>query len=166
MEGSLWQGKFRTELEVEENSLNLKYNSNKIDMLKHQMKDPDISTVLRWKRNDARPSPDTLCPQSHIIKCLMYDWSKLFIDKEGVLRCKAGNNIQTVLPKSLQSIVLHELHNEMVHVGTEKVLLFARDRFFGPHMQIDIESYDNKKCCCIKQNKPVVNQIVHPHRLS
>ena len=147
-----------TELEAEKNNSDQKNDSNKIDMLKHQMEDSDIAAVLRWKRNDAKPPPDVIRPQSHTTKRLIYDWSKLFIDKDGLLRRKCGNKTQIILPKSLQSMVLHELHDEMGHVGAEKVLLLTRDRFFWPHMQRDIEFYVNKKCRCIKQKKPVMHQ--------
>ena len=147
-----------TELEAKKNSSDQKNISSKIDMLKHQMEDPDICAVLKWKRNDAKPSPGVIRLQSHTIKHLIYDWSKLFINKDGLLRCKCGNKTQIILPKSLQSMVLHELHDEMGHVGAEKVLLIARDRFFWPHMQRDIKFYVNKKCRCIKRKKPVVHQ--------
>ena len=104
-------------------------------MLKHQMEDPDIAAVLRWKTNDAKPSPDVIRPQSHTTKRLIYDWSKLFIDKDGLLRRKCGNKAQIILPKGLQSMVLHELHDEMGHVGAEKVLLATYKR------QIFLASY-------------------------
>ncbi len=110
-----------------------------IDMLKHQTQDPDIATVLKWKKNDTKPSPEIIRRQSHITKRLIYDWTKLFIDNDGLLRRKSGNKTQIVLPKNLQPIVLRELHNEMGHVGADKVLLLTRDRFFWPHMQRDIE---------------------------
>ena len=45
-----------TEFDVEKNSSDRKNCSSNIDMLKHQMQDPDIATVLRWKRNDVKPS--------------------------------------------------------------------------------------------------------------
>ena len=40
----------------------------------------------------------------------------------------------------------------------EKVLSLARDRFFGPHMQDDIQLYVNTKCRCLKQRKPTLHQ--------
>ena len=146
------------ELEDKQDATDLRDASNKLDILKHQLQDPDIAAVVGWKRHDRKPSSDEIRPQSHITKRLIYDWSKLFVDKSGLLQRKYGDKTQIVLPKSLKPIVLHELHNEMGHVGAEKVLLLARSRFFWPHIQKDIEFYVNKKCHCIKQKKPVVHQ--------
>ena len=55
--------------------------SNKLDILKHQMQDLDIAAVVGWKRHDRKPSSDEIRPQSYITKHLIYDWSKLFVDK-------------------------------------------------------------------------------------
>ncbi|KAK5865214.1 hypothetical protein PBY51_016397 [Eleginops maclovinus] len=45
----------------------------------------------------------------------------------------------------------------MGHLGTERVIGLARDRFYWPFMKKDIEAYVTKQCPCIKQKKPVVH---------
>uniref|UniRef100_A0A4W5JIK1 Gypsy retrotransposon integrase-like protein 1 n=1 Tax=Hucho hucho TaxID=62062 RepID=A0A4W5JIK1_9TELE len=44
----------------------------------------------------------------------------------------------------------------MAHLGTERVLNLARERFYWPRMQHDIEHFITKVCKCIKQKKPSV----------
>lgn len=46
----------------------------------------------------------------------------------------------------------------MGHVGAEKVTHLARERFYWPNMQHDIENYVNKRCTCIKQKRPNLPQ--------
>lgn len=64
---------------------------------------------------------------------------------------------QLVIPLQYQSVVLKHLHDHMGHVGAERVLHFARERFYWPHMKKDTEDYITKKCSCINQKKPTVH---------
>lgn len=52
-------------------------------------------------------------------------------------------------------MVLKHLHDDLGHVGTEKVLSLARDRIYWPFIKQDIKAYVIRKCPCIKQKKPV-----------
>ena len=44
----------------------------------------------------------------------------------------------------------------MGHLGVERVLHLARERFFWPHLKRDIEHYDTQVCSCMKQRRPNV----------
>ena len=75
----------------------------------------------------------------------------------GVLYRKTIKHKQIVLPRTFHRTVFQELHNNMGHLGAERVVELARKRFYWPYMQRDIEHYVRKQCCCVKSKQP--NQL-------
>ncbi|CAB3997563.1 Retrovirus-related Pol poly from transposon [Paramuricea clavata] len=72
----------------------------------------------------------------------------------GVLRRKSNAYDQIVLPRKYHSLILKELHDKMGHIGSDRVLHLARDRFYWPRKQSDIEHYVKNQCRCVKQKPP------------
>ena len=111
---------------------------------------PVLCHVNRGRRPDRQPRagehPDTTI--------LLRDWSKLSIDKDGVLCRRSGERSQLVLPRKYHRLVYRELHEEMGHLGAERVIHLARDRCYWPRMQKDIEHYVTNVCRCLQQKKP------------
>ena len=86
----------------------------------------------------------------------MRDWDKLHIDSDGVLRRKTSEHDQIVLPTKYRTLVYRELHDEMGHLGSERVFQLANQRFYWPGMRTDIEHYATRVCQCLKQKRPHV----------
>ena len=69
-----------------------------------------------------------------------------------------------VLPKKYHKRVYEELHENMGHLGAERVMELARERFYWPFMRADITHYVTKVCRCLNQRKPAT-QVNAPLQL-
>ena len=79
------------------------------------------------------------------------DWHKLQVDQtSGILY----RNKQVVLPRKFHRTVYRELHEKMGHLGLERVLAVARERFCWLNMRRDIDHYIYNICSCLKQKRP------------
>lgn len=80
--------------------------------------------------------------------------TRLLCDANGVLQRQTSMRTQLVVPPKFRPLILNQLHEEMGHLGVERTLHLARERFFWPHMQRDIEHHINKVCSCVKRKRP------------
>jgi hypothetical protein len=87
-------------------------------------------------------------------KTLLREWKRLEIGTDGILRRKRGPLMQLVLPHCYRMTVYKELHQNMGHLGAEREVELARERFFWPHMQRNITHFVTKECSCVKQRAP------------
>ena len=58
------------------------------------------------------------------------------------------------MPQKYHQLVYKHLHEDMGHLGTERILEIARDLFYRPHMARDIEHYISSVCQCVHRKKP------------
>ena len=124
------------------------------NITKAQADDPIIAPVLKAKLTGERPFASERAGESNMTKLLMHEWNKLVIGKDQALYRKTNTRLQLVLPARYQRLVYKHLHEDMGHLGAERVIELARERFYWPHMASDIEHYVTKVCCCVKRKKP------------
>ena len=124
---------------------------------KAQSEDAVISRLIHFKEN-GRPPQDEICLESTLVRTAMHEWNKLKLEHDGILYRKTNERKQLVLPEKYHHLVLKHLHEELGHVGANRVIELARERFYWPHMARDIEHYVTKVCECVKRRKPVVNE--------
>ena len=91
------------------------------DLRQAQRQDAAISKALRYKEQGHKPNNEERNSESHTTKILLREWDKLYIDKDGILHRKTSEYDQTVLPQKFKRLVHRELHDDMGHLGSERV---------------------------------------------
>lgn len=120
-----------------------------------QRKDPVISKMLELKENNRDLTDEVRRTLDKSTRKLSREWSRLQVEN-GLLYRKTPSRKQLVLPAIYKQTVLSHLHDNMGHVGVERVLSLVRDRFYWPFMKREVEEYITRQCRCIKQKKPAL----------
>lgn len=126
-------------------------------LVQEQRKDPAIGKIMEMKESSITPTEGDKDKFDTNTKRLLREWSRLHIENDLLYR-KTTERKQLVLPAVYKQIALTHLHNNMGHVGVEKVLSLARERFYWPFMKKEIEEYVTRKCPCLKQKKPATHE--------
>ena len=86
-------------------------------------------------------------------RILLKQLPKLSIENEVLVR-KVNSTTQLIMPREFHPIIFTKLHEELGHIGVEKVYELSRDRFYWPRMRKTIEFYIQNQCHCIVDKKP------------
>lgn len=120
-----------------------------------QMQDAVIKDVYNSVVQGKKPSKEVLVKMSRRAKLLVKQFGKLRIE-DGVLIRETVKQKQIVLPTTYHEMVLKELHENMGHLGVERVEELCRRRFYWPYMYKDICQHIRTKCRCIASKSPCI----------
>lgn len=112
------------------------------DWYQSQREDLSIRRVISFIQRNRKPTFKEMSSELPEVKLLLREWKRLEL-RDGVLfrRClDHGTEIhQLILPSKHRQRALHGLHDEVGHLGFERVLNLARARFYWPKMSQSIE---------------------------
>ncbi|KAL0152983.1 hypothetical protein M9458_051712 [Cirrhinus mrigala] len=116
-----------------------------------QENDPEIRGVLMCLKSKSQPINRS---QGKGARGLMREKGRLYLDEYGLLFRKTATRHQLILPRKYHKFVYKELHEDMGHLGAERVLNLIRDRFYWAHMQREVEHYVTRVCNCLRSKRP------------
>ena len=118
------------------------------------MKDPAICQIIQAIQNKTLDTLKIKQDMSSDIKAFLRI-RKQFKLKQSLLYRKSQVNdrarLQLVLPLSHRQKAMAGCHDQIGHLGQDRVLELLRDRFFWPGMQMDVASYSNSCARCIRR---------------
>ena len=123
------------------------------ELRQKQDSDEVVGPVLKAVLLGSRPSRKGWAELNQGSKLLMRNFKKLFV-RDGVLMRRTTKYEQIVLPKEFHQLVYVELHVKLAHLGVDKVVDLAQQRFYWPRMASDIKNHIQKRCRCIVNKKP------------
>ena len=92
------------------------------------------------------------------LRAFVKEWPNLCVGEDGILRRSSVENPgsgQIIAPRNLSSRVLQMLHDDLGHFGTAKTSSRVKERFFWPHMSLDIEEWCRNCLPCQRRKNPV-----------
>lgn len=126
-----------------------------------QEADPTIKEFLRFWIRKKGPEAAERHQVSKETLVLARQWNRI-VEQDGVLyrrvcRPEGGEVLQLVLPVSLKSQVLHQLHHEHGHQGVERTTDLVHRRCYWPGMHHDIKQWclECERCQVAKNTQPV-----------
>ena len=128
--------------------------------MEKQKKDDILGPLYQFVDAGSRPSRWEWSAWAHESKVMLKSFNKLSV-KNGIYRRQTAKHAQLVLPKEFHSLVYEELHAKMAHLGVEKVVDLAQQRFYWLRMAADIRHHIHKKCRCIVNKSPNINNTIN-----
>ena len=121
-----------------------------------QLKDPANCQIIQAIQNKSLDTIKIKQDMSSDLKAFLRI-RKQFKLTQGILyrKSQVNNNdtgrLQLVLPYSYRQKAMAGCHDQIGHLGQDRVLELLRDRFFWPGMQMDVASYINSCPRCIRR---------------
>ena len=138
-----------------------------VDLTSLQAGNGEISKVIKWIKDEDRPSYGDISRESYFIRSLWSQWNRLTI-QNGILYQRwdiIGTdlpNLQAVTPLTERRKVLRFCHDirSSGHLGIKKTIGRVRQRFYWPGLQDDVRRYVNGcEQCLMRKNLYVKSRL-------
>ncbi|XP_016522689.1 uncharacterized protein LOC107835044 [Poecilia formosa] len=144
------------------------------DITAKQHDDPVIRHVIAQLERGESPSP-SVKEELPELPLLLREVNKMELQNNLLIRRRqvgSESRCQLVLPEEYRAVVLHQLHNQMGHMGIDRTLDLVRSRFYWPRMFIDVVNKVRTCERCVRRKSlperaaPLVNiKTTHPLEL-
>lgn len=126
--------------------------------IKIQSEVTDLQSEINLVQKESKPSRSERSWLTKEVQLLLWEWSRLKVENGVLWRVislpRDGEVNQLVLLKKQRPTSICHLHNEMGHLGVDRMFALARDRYFWPRMYKDVEKYITQECNCQMKKKP------------
>ena len=144
------------------------------DWRRAQEADPALAAII--EKLKAGSLDQDWCKQTNSPELNLYKWERNNLTlQKGILYRRARPResdeslLQLVLPPAYREVALKGCHDEVGHLGLERMLDLMRDRFFWPHMAVQVKEHVGKCRPCLafkaRQPKAPLENIVATHPL-
>lgn len=114
------------------------------EMAQKQLDDPHIGILIDFLKSGKKPSTSVLRSHTVTFKKYCRHWNR-YVFKNNVLYRRIvhmGNEtFQLVLPQTFISGVMKSLHDDMGHLGSDKVVSMVHTKFFWPDVNGSVRNY-------------------------
>ena len=140
---------------------------NVINWKKEQSKDRSIKRVIDLVSSGSRPREGDLHRETPEVQKYLREWRRLHLKDNILYRTTTldGQNIsQLVVPQIYRDQALYGVHDDVGHQGKEKTVWLARQRFYWPGLEKDVDSKLEQCERCLLRKGPVrVAELVPIH---
>lgn len=121
------------------------------DIITAQSQDPLIESTIKALKCGKWPDNPELLPMKREMGKLVMTHGLLHRVSTG----RTGEKThQLVLPAKFKAVVLKSMHNDLGHLGVERVTDMIKSRFFWPKMSTDVEQYVRNCGECVLRKTP------------
>ena len=128
------------------------------DWKEEQVKDEAISRVINIMRDGFRPRGGNTRSETAEVQKYLRVYKKLELNNDVLYKTSThdGQRVkQLVLPECFRQVALEGIHNDIGHPGKEKTLWLARQRYYWPGMEQEVNHHVDSCSRCICSKTPV-----------
>lgn len=136
------------------------------DLVMLQQMDPVIQEILGFWKQKQHPNKEEREHMCQLSLVLLRQWDRL-VEKEGVLYRQifrpdcADAVFQLLMPASLKTALLTEVHQGHGHQGVERTLELLRQRYYWPGMSTDVVQWCQAcEQCQVAKGQPAASSFM------